>query len=98
MGRSDDFTAENTYGDNQVEQLFTQCGFAEQWIKDGMEEYGKLYCDVIDPAIAKGYSEDLECIHVNYWFHSIPPPLQFQPDGNSGNRGHLLSLRSLWLP
>lgn len=63
MGRSDDFTAENTYGDNQVEQLFTQCGFAEQWIKDGMEEYGKLYCDVIDPAIAKGYSEDLECIH-----------------------------------
>lgn len=63
MGRSDDFTAENRYGDNQVEQLFTQCGFADQWIQDGMEKYGKLYCDVIDPAIAKGYSEDLECIH-----------------------------------
>lgn len=63
MGRGDDFTAENTYSDNQVEQLFTQCGFADQWIADGMEKYGKLYCDVIDPAIAKGYSEDLECIH-----------------------------------
>lgn len=63
MGRSEDFTADNIYGDNQVEQLFTQCGFADQWIRDGMEEYGKLYCDVIDPAIAKGYSGDMECIH-----------------------------------
>ena len=63
MGRSDDFTAQNTYGDNQVEQLFSQCGFADQWIQDGMEEYGKLYCDMIDPAIAHGYNEDLECIH-----------------------------------
>lgn len=63
MGRGDDFTADNTYGDNQVEQLFSQCGFADQWLEDGTERYGKLYCDVIDPAIAKGYSEDLECIH-----------------------------------
>ena len=63
MGRSDDFTAANTYGDNQVEQLFTQCGFADQWLSDGTERYGKIYCDIIDPAIAKGYSEDLECIH-----------------------------------
>lgn len=63
MGRSDDFTADNVYGDNQVEQLFTQCGFADQWLADGTEKYGKLYCDVIDPAIAKGFSGDLECIH-----------------------------------
>jgi len=63
MGRSDDFIAENTYGDNQVEQIFTQCGFADQWVKDGTERYGKLYCDIIDPAIVKGYSEDMECIH-----------------------------------
>ncbi|MGL5436447.1 MAG: L-2-amino-thiazoline-4-carboxylic acid hydrolase [Lachnospiraceae bacterium] len=63
MGRGDDFTADNTYGDNQVEQLFSQCGFADQWLEDGTERYGKLYCDVIDPAIAKGYSENLECIH-----------------------------------
>jgi hypothetical protein len=63
MARSDDFTAENTYGENQVEQLFTQCGFADQWISDGMERYGKLYCEIIDPAIAKGYSENFECIH-----------------------------------
>ena len=63
MGRGDDFTAQNIYGENQVEQLFTECGFARQWIADGMEQYGKLYCDMIDPAIAKGYSDDLECIH-----------------------------------
>ncbi|NBJ00146.1 hypothetical protein D3Z62_08245 [Lachnospiraceae bacterium] len=63
MGRGDDFTAQNIYGDDQVEQLFTQCGFADQWIADGMEKYGKLYCDMIDPAIAKGYCEDMECIH-----------------------------------
>ena len=63
MGRADDFTAQNTYGENQVEQLFTECGFARQWIEDGMEKYGKLYCDMIDPAIAKGYCENLECIH-----------------------------------
>lgn len=62
MGRSDAFAAENTYGDNQVEQLFSKCGFADQWVKDGMERYGKLYCDVIDQAIVKGYCEDMECI------------------------------------
>jgi len=63
MGRSDDFTASNTYGDNRVEQLFTQCGFADQWMKDGTEKYGKLYCDVIDPSIVKGYNEEMECVH-----------------------------------
>lgn len=63
MARSDDFTAENKYGENQVEQLFSQCGFAEQWIADGMEKYGKLYCDMIDPAIVKGYNDNMECIH-----------------------------------
>lgn len=68
MGRSDNFTAENTYGDDQVEQLFTQCAFADQWMKDGNEKYGALYCDVIDPAIAKGYSEKMECIHEKHIF------------------------------
>ena len=42
---------------------FTQCGFAGQWIADGTERYGKLYCEMIDPAIAHGYCEDFECIH-----------------------------------
>lgn len=62
MNRGDDFTAQNTYADGEVRQLFTQCGFAEQWARDGMEKYGKLYCDVIDPAIAEGFCEDMECI------------------------------------
>lgn len=68
MGRSNDFTAENTFGDNRVEQLFTQCVFADQWMKDGNEKYGILYCSVIDPAIAKGYSDDMECIHEKHIF------------------------------
>lgn len=63
MGRGDDFTADSTYGDNQVEQLFKQCGFADQWLQDGTEEYGKFYCDMIDPAIVKGFCDDMECIH-----------------------------------
>ena len=63
MGRADDFTADSVYGDGQVSQLFTQCGFAETWIADGTERYGKLYCDVIDPAIVEGFSADMECIH-----------------------------------
>lgn len=63
MGRGDDFTADNQYGENEVSQLFTQCGFAEQWLADGTERYGKLYCDMIDPAIVAGYNENMECIH-----------------------------------
>lgn len=30
---------------------------------DGTEKYGKIYCDMIDQTIAKGFSDDLECIH-----------------------------------
>ena len=29
MGRADDFSAQNEYGENEVKQLFTECGFAE---------------------------------------------------------------------
>ncbi len=63
MGRADDFSAQNEYGDNEVKQLFTECGFAEAWLGDGTERYGKLYCDMIDPAIVHGYNENMECIH-----------------------------------
>jgi len=68
MDRSDLFECKDTYGEDQVEQLFTRCIFAEQWEKDQMEEYGYLYCEMIDPAIARGYNENLECIHDKHFF------------------------------
>ena len=68
MERSDNFDCENTYGDNQVSQLFTRCIFASQWMKDNMEDYGRLYCETIDPSIAYGYNENMECIHDKHIF------------------------------
>lgn len=68
MDRSDEFASTDTYGDGQVEQLFTKCVFAEQFKKEGMEEYGMLYCEMIDPAIAYGYNPDLQCIHDKHFF------------------------------
>ena len=69
MGRSDYFASEDTVSSDQVEQLFTQCVFAEQWMKDHDEKYGIHYCEMIDPAIAKGYHENFECIHDKHFFH-----------------------------
>lgn len=68
MDRSDEFESFDTYGDGQVEQLFTKCVFASQFQKDGMEEYGILYCEMIDPAIAYGYNPNLQCIHEKHFF------------------------------
>ena len=68
MERSKDFVSENTYGEDRVSQLFTKCIFAEQWMKDGAEEYGHLYCKMIDPAIAHGYNENMECVHEKHIF------------------------------
>jgi hypothetical protein len=68
MERSDDFTCENTYGEGYVSQLFTQCAFADQWMKDGTEEFGLLYCQMIDPSIAHGYNEKMRCVHEKHIF------------------------------
>ncbi len=68
MGRSDYFTSEDIVGKEQVEQNFTDCVFANTWMKDGDEKYGIHYCEMIDPAIAKGYNENFECIHDKHFF------------------------------
>ena len=68
MGRSDYFTSEDQVNKETVEQNFTQCVFAEQWMKDHDEAYGIHYCQMIDPAIAKGYNEEFECIHDKHFF------------------------------
>lgn len=66
MGRSELFEYETTFHPTEIEQTFTKCAFAEQWKKDGMEDYGILYCHMIDPSIAKGFNPNFEVIHDQY--------------------------------
>lgn len=66
MGRSDLFEYETVHRSGEIEQTFTQCAFGDQWKKDGMGEYGILYCHMIDPSIAKGYNPDFKVVHDEY--------------------------------
>jgi L-2-amino-thiazoline-4-carboxylic acid hydrolase len=66
MGRSELFEYETLYHPKEIEQTFTKCAFGEQWKKDGMEEYGILYCHMIDPSIAKGFNPKFEVVHDQY--------------------------------
>jgi hypothetical protein len=66
MGRSELFEYETLFHPKEIEQTFTKCAFAEQWKKDGMEEYGILYCHMIDPAIARGFNPNFEVVHDQY--------------------------------
>lgn len=68
MARSDYFVSENTIQDSTVEQHFSECVFADAFMKDGTERYGIHYCEMIDPAIAKGYNENFECLHDKHFF------------------------------
>lgn len=68
MERSELFEYETINKDEEIEQNFTKCVFADQWQKDGMEEYGALYCEMIDPAIAKGFNPNLEVVHDKHFF------------------------------
>lgn len=63
MERSELFGYQNDYQPEGIYQEFTDCVFANTWIKAGDERYGRIYCENIDPAIAKGYNQDMECIH-----------------------------------
>lgn len=63
MERSGLFGYENTYGEEEVRQVFDRCIFAETWMEEGQERYGRIYCENIDPSIAHGYNERLMCIH-----------------------------------
>lgn len=66
MGRSDLFEYETLFHPTEIEQTFTKCAFGDQWKKDGMGEYGILYCQMIDPSIAKGYNPNFEVVHDQY--------------------------------
>lgn len=63
MGRSEEFGYQTTYEPNEIHQDFTRCIFAKTWMDAGEEKYGRIYCENIDPAIAAGYNQNMECIH-----------------------------------
>ena len=83
MDRSDEFASTDTYGENQVEQLFTKCVFASQFQKEGLEEYGMIYCETIDPAIAYGYNPNMQCIHDKHFFKDNVCTFCFKLDADS---------------
>ncbi|SDO34360.1 L-2-amino-thiazoline-4-carboxylic acid hydrolase [Alkalicoccus daliensis] len=66
MERSELFEVETIFHENEIEQTFTKCPFGQQWADDGTGEYGILYCQMIDPAIAAGYNQDFEVEHDEY--------------------------------
>ena len=58
-----EFGYQTTYGKNKIHQDFTRCVFAKTWMDANEEKYGRIYCENIDPAIAAGYNQNMECIH-----------------------------------
>lgn len=89
MGRSELFEYETLFHPKEIEQTFTKCAFAEQWKKDGMEEYGILYCHMIDPSIAKGFNPNFEVVHDQYVLKEGVCHFRFQmKDGQSGGNHH----------
>lgn len=63
MERSELFDYQDVYEDGAVHQVFNRCIFADTWMKEGRERYGRIYCENIDPSIAWGYNEMLMCVH-----------------------------------
>ncbi|PKR76870.1 hypothetical protein CEY16_13745 [Halalkalibacillus sediminis] len=66
MPRSELFTFDTEFHPSEIEQNFTVCPFGQQWADDNMHEYGILYCQMIDPSVAKGYNPDFEVEHDQY--------------------------------
>ena len=63
MERSELFGYKNDIQADEVKQVFHKCVFAETWIGEKKEKYGRIYCENIDPSIARGYNEDMICDH-----------------------------------
>jgi hypothetical protein len=66
MARSELFEVDTTHKKNEIEQTFTYCPLGQQWADDDMGKYGILYCQMIDPSLAKGYNENFEVVHDEY--------------------------------
>ena len=63
MERSELFSATDKATKTKIDQEFSACIFAKAWQDLGMEKYGLLYCEEIDPAIARGYDPKFGCSH-----------------------------------
>ncbi len=88
MGRSDLFEYETNFHPKEIEQTFTKCAFADQWKKDGVGEYGILYCQMIDPSIAKGFNPNFEVVHDRYVLKEGDCHFRFQMKGNDKGNDH----------
>ena len=86
MGRSELFEYETLFHPTEIEQTFTKCAFAEQWKKDGMGEYGILYCHMIDPAIARGFNPNFEVVHDQYILKEGVCHFRFQMKDENANQ------------
>ena len=84
MGRSDLFEFENVFTEGNIDQTFTKCPFGQQWVDDEMGEYGILYCEMIDPAVAKGFNPDIEVEHDQYVIKEGVCHFQFTLKGKKG--------------
>ncbi|MED4126632.1 L-2-amino-thiazoline-4-carboxylic acid hydrolase [Shouchella miscanthi] len=85
MGRSDLFEFETTYHPKEIEQTFTVCAFGDQWKKDGTGEHGILYCQMIDPSIAKGYNRNFDVLHDRYVLKEGDCHFRFQMKEDESN-------------
>ncbi len=63
MERSELFGYENDINSERINQVFDRCIFASTWMNGEDEKYGRIYCEHIDPSIARGYNEDMVCEH-----------------------------------
>lgn len=66
MARSELFECENSYEPGSLTQDFSKCIFARAFKESGLEKYGLIYCQEIDPAIASGYNPAFKCRHDKY--------------------------------
>jgi hypothetical protein len=64
MERSALFECDTVQSKNSIDQHFHVCPFAQTWLGDGTEKFGKMYCDEIDDALARGYNSDF--VHTNH--------------------------------
>jgi hypothetical protein len=68
MDRSDEFECFDGPGEGGVEQIFTGCPLARRFEAEGLKEFGLIYCQTIDPALARGFNERMECVHDEHFF------------------------------
>ncbi|MGG0413533.1 L-2-amino-thiazoline-4-carboxylic acid hydrolase [Peribacillus simplex] len=85
MGRSDLFKIDTKYKDQEIEQTFIHCPLGQQWADDNMHQYGILYCQEIDPAIARGYNPNMKVVHDKYVLKEGQCHFQFQLKAEASN-------------